>query len=120
MITANATFPAVEQVHADPEDRRKFFEGDQELERFFTKLPPTGALSPREAELRWLAAHPEVLKEHAGQWIALEGPALIAADERLANVLAAARAQGIKRPLTMFIPVDPRDYLLGLSNQPIR
>jgi hypothetical protein len=91
-----------------------------EVEEIGAEAPPIDAIAPREAELRWLAAHPEVLTEHAGKWIALEGPVLIAADERLANGLAAARAQGIKRPLTMFIPVNPRDYLLGVSNQPIR
>ena len=72
---------------------------------------------PREAELRWLAEHPEVLTQHAGQWIALAGPELVAAGRHLDDVATAAQARGVTRPLVMFIPADPQDYLLGMSNQ---
>jgi len=89
-------------------------------EMIVADAPPADAYAPWEVELHWLAAHPEVLTEYAGQWIAVGGESLIAADERLAVVLATARAQGVERPLTMFIPSDPRGYWLGLSNQPIR
>lgn len=73
---------------------------------------------PRERELRWLAAHPEVLTEHLGEWIAVEGEEIVAAGKRLIDVLAAARTRGMARPLTLFVPADPRDYSSGLSNQP--
>jgi hypothetical protein len=80
---------------------------------------PSMPLAPRELELRWLAHHPEVFREYAGQWIALQDESLVAADPRLSVVMANARARGIARPLIMYIPIDPREYLLGRSNQPI-
>jgi len=83
------------------------------------QTPPSVVYKPREDELQWLAAHSEVLKKHAGHWIALQGPELVAAGEDLVDVLAAARAKGFELPLTLYLAKDPREYLLGMSNQPI-
>jgi predicted DNA-binding antitoxin AbrB/MazE fold protein len=52
-------------------------------------------VNDRHRELRWLA---EESGPYAGEWVALDGPRLIAHGEKLADVSAAAVAAGIVEP----------------------
>jgi len=72
-----------------------------------------------ETETRWLASHPELLKQYAGQWLAMYGEKIITAGSKLDQVLQAAMNKGIARPFTTFIPENPRDEMLGMSNERI-
>ncbi len=50
-------------------------------------------------ELVWLAQHPEEVARHAGKWIAVHGRRIIAAGDKLQEVLSLAEAQGVSQPL---------------------
>ena len=62
-----------------------------------------GPVNERREELRWLSTESG---PYAGEWVALDGPRLIAHDERLASVSAAARAAGVAEPLFARVPRD--------------
>jgi predicted DNA-binding antitoxin AbrB/MazE fold protein len=57
----------------------------------------------RREELRWLAKESG---PYAGQWVALDGPNLVAHSERLADVSAAAEAAGVTEPFFASVPRD--------------
>src|SRR5215469_7476855 len=52
----------------------------------------------RETEIRWREAHPEILRQYAGRWIALEGECILAHGVDPAAVAAAARRSGVAVP----------------------
>lgn len=78
------------------------------------QLPPN-----RDLEMRWLLDHPEFWEQHRGEHIALWGYEVIAVGKTRKKVVAEARNQGIKFPFVQYLPVDEREWLLGLSNQPV-
>jgi len=57
----------------------------------------------RREELHWLAKESG---PYAGQWVALDGPRLVAHGEKLANFRAAAEAAGASDPLFASVPRD--------------
>jgi predicted DNA-binding antitoxin AbrB/MazE fold protein len=60
----------------------------------------------RREELHWLAKESD---PYAGQWVALDGPRLVAHGEKLANVIAAAKGQGYAvRRLVGYVPAGIR------------
>jgi predicted DNA-binding antitoxin AbrB/MazE fold protein len=61
-------------------------------------------VNERREELRWLAKES---RPYAGEWVALDGPRLVAHGEKLANVSAAAKAAGVAEPLFARVPRDP-------------
>jgi len=80
----------------------------EEVLRFAAGLdsPPGARRVPardRSREVRWIGEH---RSEHAGQWVALEGERLIAADADAGKVYAAAIAEGIASPFVVRIPPD--------------
>ncbi len=54
-----------------------------------------GPVNERHEELRWLARES---CPYAGEWVALDGPDLVAHDEKLASVSAAAKKAGVAEP----------------------
>jgi predicted DNA-binding antitoxin AbrB/MazE fold protein len=60
-------------------------------------------LNERGEELQWLARKSAL---YAGEWVALDGPSLVAHGERLANVRAAAKAAGVIEPFFARVPRD--------------
>jgi len=62
-----------------------------------------GPVKERREELHWLATES---RPYAGEWVALDGSRLIAHDERLASVSAAARTAGVAEPLFARVPRD--------------
>lgn len=107
------------QILTDPKDLLEFEQKQQDVRRILgsRNAAPQVPLAPREVELQWLAHHPEVLIDNAGKWIALHGTSLVASAPRLPEVLKVTRDLGVHRPLFMYIPVDPGEYLIGMSNQ---
>lgn len=62
-----------------------------------------GPVNERRQELEWLARESG---PYAGDWVALDGPSLVAHGEKLASVSAAARAAGIFEPFVARVPRD--------------
>jgi predicted DNA-binding antitoxin AbrB/MazE fold protein len=60
-------------------------------------------VNERREELQWLARESG---PYAGEWVALDGPNLVAHDERLAIVSAAAKAAGVSEPFFASVPRD--------------
>jgi len=58
-------------------------------------------VNERREEMQWLAkrSHP-----YAGQWVAIEGPVLVAHGAKLAEVRASAKAAGANDPLFARVP----------------
>ena len=63
----------------------------------------------RREELRWLAKESG---PYAGEWVALDGPRLVAHGERLKAVIAAAKAAGVAEPFFARVERD-RDLPFG-------
>jgi predicted DNA-binding antitoxin AbrB/MazE fold protein len=63
----------------------------------------TEPVNERRAELQWLASESG---PYPGEWVALDGPRLIAHGEKLAVVSAAAKAAGVVEPLFARVPRD--------------
>ena len=61
----------------------------------------TEPVNERREELQWLAKESG---EYAGEWVALEGPCLIAHSTKLADVSAAAVAAGVAEPFFARVP----------------
>ena len=57
----------------------------------------------RSQELEWRRTHREVLRTFAGEWVVLEGEAIIAHGSDPVQVVAAARAKGIKVPYLFYV-----------------
>jgi hypothetical protein len=57
----------------------------------------------RREELKWLATESG---PYAGEWVALDGPRLVAHGEKLANVSAEAKAAGVTEPFFARVPRD--------------
>jgi predicted DNA-binding antitoxin AbrB/MazE fold protein len=60
-------------------------------------------VNERRDEMQWLAKES---RPYAGQWVALDGPRLVAHGAKLATVSAAAKAAGVERPLFASVPDD--------------
>ena len=64
-------------------------------------------VNERREEMQWLA---EKSGPYAGQWVALDGPRLVAHGAKLATVSAAARTAGVERPLFASVPDDDMPF----------
>jgi predicted DNA-binding antitoxin AbrB/MazE fold protein len=64
---------------------------------------PVEPLNERREELQWLTKESG---PYAGEWVALDGPRLIAHGERLAAVTAAAKSAGVDNPFFARVPRD--------------
>ena len=67
----------------------------------------TEPVNERREEMQWLA---QKSGPYAGQWVALDGPRLVAHGTKLATVSAAAVAAGVERPLFASVPVDDMPF----------
>ncbi len=67
----------------------------------------TEPVNERSAEMLWLAKESG---PYAGEWVALEGPVLIAHGSKLSGVRAAARAAGANDPLFARVPSDKAPF----------
>ena len=61
-------------------------------------------VNERREEMRWLA---QESSSYAGEWVAIQGPRLIAHGSKLADVSAAAQAAGVNDPFFASVPEDP-------------
>ena len=64
----------------------------------------TEPVNERREEMQWLA---QESSSYAGEWVAIQGPRLIAHGEKLADVSAAAKAAGVNDPFFASVPEDP-------------
>lgn len=70
---------------------------------------------PRSRELAWRRTHEPELRALEGQWVVVEGERMVANAANAAEVVAQARAQGIKVPYIFFVePIRPKTARLGL------
>lgn len=67
----------------------------------------TEPVNERRDEMRWLAKESGL---YAGEWVALEGPGLVAHGPRLSDVRAAAKAAGAPDPLIARVPGDTTPF----------
>jgi len=63
--------------------------------------PSTEPVLERQEEMQWLTKESG---PYAGQWVALDGPRVVAHGAKLAAVRAAAKAAGVERPLFASVP----------------
>lgn len=63
----------------------------------------TAPVNERREELQWLARESAA---YAGEWVALDGPRLVAHGDKLAMVRAAAKAAGIAEPFFARVQKD--------------
>jgi predicted DNA-binding antitoxin AbrB/MazE fold protein len=75
-----------------------------------TSLPVVEKWNARKEEQEWLEAHQH---EYKGQWVALQGNALISYGSRAQAVLDEAHQKGIERPLLYQVPDDPDEPSAG-------
>ncbi len=61
------------------------------------------ASSFRNRELEWRRTHPEILKSFKNEWVVLEGEEIIAHGPNPIDVVATARAEGIKAPYVFYV-----------------
>lgn len=72
---------------------------------------PAGPCRDRSREMRWIDENREA---YAGQWVAVEGDRLVAADLNALEVFAAAKAAGIEVPFVVHVlPKDPLPFVPG-------
>lgn len=64
----------------------------------------TEPVDERREEMQWLA---QESSSYAGEWVAIQGPRLIAHGAKLADVSAAAKAAGVNDPFFASVPEDP-------------
>src|SRR2546423_1778788 len=78
------------------------------------KRQPTPRMVPardRTREMKWIADNRSA---HAGQWVAVEGDRLVAADTDARKVFMAARTEGIEIPFVVHIlPEDSLPFVPG-------
>ena len=68
------------------------------------KQPARSGLAPyRSEELAWRAAHVDEQALLEGQWLVVEGSALVAHDADPARAVASARATGVAVPYVFFV-----------------
>ena len=63
--------------------------------------PPT--TGHRNQELEWRRTHREVLRNFAGQWVVLEGEEIVTHGEDPQQLVAQARAKGIRVPYIFYV-----------------
>jgi hypothetical protein len=61
----------------------------------------------RQTEFEWIRTHRDELRRCAGQWVVVEGAALVAHGKDAVRVVARARRRGITVPLVFY--VEPPD-----------
>lgn len=67
----------------------------------------TGPVNERRAEMEWLAKESG---PHAGEWVALKCPGLVAHGSKLSEVRVAAKAAGANDPLFARVPGDTAPF----------
>lgn len=70
----------------------------------------TEPVNERREEMQWLAQESSA---YAGEWVAIQGPRLIAHGAKLADVSAAAKAAGVNDPFFASVPEDPDTPFAG-------
>lgn len=63
----------------------------------------TEPVNERREEMQWLA---QESSSYTGEWVAIQGPRLIAHGAKLADVSAAAKAAGVNDPFFASVPED--------------
>jgi hypothetical protein len=77
-----------------------------------TARPRVQPLAARRArERRWRESHAGELRRLQGQWVVVEGEDLIAHGPDAREVVAAARAKGVKLPYLFFVEPLPEGVL---------
>lgn len=66
-------------------------------------MESTEPVNERREEMQWLA---QESSSYAGEWVAIQGPRLIAHGAKLADVSAAAKAAGVNDPFFASVPED--------------
>jgi hypothetical protein len=66
----------------------------------------------RAREIRWREAHSEVLRQYAGQWVALEGERIVAHGPDAARVAVEARNLGVAIPYIFRVEEASEDVVL--------
>jgi Family of unknown function (DUF5678) len=67
------------------------------------------ASSFRSRELDWRRTHREILKSFENEWVVLEGEEIIAHGPNPIEVVAKARAEGIKTPYVFYVESSSED-----------
>lgn len=65
--------------------------------------------------MRWLEEHAAEMASMAGEWLVIEGDALVAHGPDYSTVLAQARDLGIEVPFVEWVPEErPMGFCMGL------
>lgn len=74
-------------------------------------IDPVDLQVARERELRFLAAHPDLEQRFPGEWIAVDGEAVVANGDDLAGVLQRAEDAGHPDPFILSVPDPSLSYV---------
>ena len=75
---------------------------------------PTPEGTYRSAELDWLEQHQDELEaRYAGEWVAIDGPALVAHATTLEAVVRLARERGHPHPFITAVSSEPITRFVG-------
>ncbi len=61
----------------------------------------------RSSEMDWLRHNEDALSKYRGEWIALDGPQLVAHASDLETLLLLAQEAGRPHPFVVHVPVEP-------------
>ena len=57
----------------------------------------------RQRELEWIQTHADEMRRLAGEWVVLEGDALVAHGKSASRVVASARRKGVTVPFVFYV-----------------
>lgn len=100
-------------ILVDPQTVNRLAEMEQagEVDLVVEALP---AEEFRAQEMAWLSAHlNEVAQQFPGQWLAIDGPELVAHGHDLADVYVQAAAAGHPDPFVTAVPQGPPDLVIA-------
>ena len=89
---------------------------NQHVRVTITDGPPVREVpyNDRRAEQEWIAAHGG---DYPGEWVALEGEALLSHGADAFVVRDEARGKGVQHPLMVHLPTEPQGFSAGFDGQ---
>lgn len=69
----------------------------------------------RRRELRFRETNPDALRALAGQWVVLEGEAIVASGKHPLEVVSEARAKGIRAPYIFYLEEPPKEDVVWIG-----
>lgn len=76
---------------------------------------PSAVVGYRDRELEWRRTHVDALKAFANEWVVLEGETIVAHGRNPGEVVAQAKAQGIRIPYIFYVGPSGRENVVKMG-----